>query len=180
MKGGIELLETEGGKNMIQVKKAANKDAEQVVGVMKNAELSGNMLYDPGERTITPASLEKFMEAMNSKSKSGFFVARDNDEIIGYMMVQNEKSNRVSHRASIAVGVHSDSRGKGVGTALFEHVISWAKEVGLHRLELTVIATNERAVHLYKKMGFEIEGVKKDSLCVGSHYIDEYYMAYLF
>ena len=36
---------------------------------------------------------------------------------------------------------------------------------------------NERAIRLYKKMGFEIEGTKKHSLFVNGQYVDEYYMA---
>ncbi|WP_332871053.1 GNAT family N-acetyltransferase [Planococcus sp. MB-3u-03] len=77
------------------------------------------------------------------------------------------------------MGVHSDSRGKGVGKALFSHVIAWAKSVDLHRLELTVIAENVSAVALYQKMGLEIEGVKRDSLFINDGYVDEYYMAKL-
>ena len=161
------------------VRKAINTDAAQIIEVMKNAEQSGYMLYDPGEREVSATGLAKLIEALNRQIKSGFFVAVENDEVIGYLMIQHEKSNRVSHRAGIAVGVHSESRGKGVGTLLFQHIISWAKDVELHRLELTVIATNDRAVHLYKKVGFEVEGVKKDSLWVNNEFIDEYYMALL-
>lgn len=161
------------------VRKAINTDAAQIIEVMKNAEQSGYMLYDPGEREVSATGLAKLIEALNSQIKSGFFVAVENGEVIGYLMIQHEKSNRVSHRAGIAVGVHSESRGKGVGTLLFQHIISWAKDVELHRLELTVIATNDRAVHLYKKVGFEVEGVKKDSLWVNNEFIDEYYMALL-
>jgi RimJ/RimL family protein N-acetyltransferase len=56
---------------------------------------------------------------------------------------------------------------------------SWARERGFHRLELTVMTHNERAIRLYKKMGFEVEGVKKHSLFVNGEYVDEYYMAKL-
>ncbi len=36
---------------------------------------------------------------------------------------------------------------------------------------------NERAVGLYQKVGFEIEGTRKNSLFVNGKYVDEYYMA---
>jgi RimJ/RimL family protein N-acetyltransferase len=36
---------------------------------------------------------------------------------------------------------------------------------------------NERAIALYKKMGFEIEGTKKRSMRIDGQYVDEYYMA---
>ena len=36
--------------------------------------------------------------------------------------------------------------------------------------------TNERALDLYKKMGFKIEGLKEKSMIVDGKYVDEYYM----
>ncbi|MEK4425518.1 GNAT family N-acetyltransferase [Solibacillus sp. FSL K6-1523] len=164
---------------MIEIRKAMTGDAEEIISVMSDAEQSGFMLFAPGERKMTPEGLGKFIDLINSHTKSGIFIASEGDRILGYMIVQNEKSRRVAHRAYIVIGVHSDSRGKGVGKALFTSVLSWAKQVELHRLELTVIATNEIAVHLYKNMGFEIEGVKKDSLFIDGQYVDEYYMARL-
>ena len=53
----------------------------------------------------------------------------------------------------------------------------WATDHKIHRLELTVMSHNERAVNLYQKMGFKIEGIKQDSLLVNDEYVDEYYMA---
>ncbi|MBS4195085.1 GNAT family N-acetyltransferase [Lederbergia citri] len=164
---------------MVKVRKAIIHDASQVVAVMKNAEESGFMLFSPGERKVSAEAFAKYIESINSNSKSGLFVATDNEQIIGYMIVQNEKPQRIAHRGYIVIGVHSESRGKGVGKALFSYVLEWAKQVGLHRLDLTVIATNEVAVKLYKKMGFEIEGVKRDSLFIDGEYVDEYYMSIL-
>ena len=53
----------------------------------------------------------------------------------------------------------------------------WAEEKKIARLELTVICENEAAKHLYLKSGFEIEGIKRKSICVDSEFLDEYYMA---
>ncbi|MEK9199998.1 GNAT family N-acetyltransferase [Lysinibacillus halotolerans] len=164
---------------MVKVRKGMGSDAEQVITVMKNAEDSGFMLFSPGERKITIDGLAKLMDSLNNSLKSSLFVAVDNNRILGYIIVQNDKPSRVAHRAYLVIGVHSESRGKGVGTALFHHVLEWAKEVKLHRLELTVISTNDVAINLYKKMGFEVEGVKKHSLLIDDEYVDEYYMSIL-
>ena len=164
---------------MVEIRKGTNSDAEQIVRVIKNAEESGYMLFDPGERKVTPESFAKFIDATNEHEKSGIFVAEENGQILGYMFVQNEKPKRILHRAYIVVGIHSDSRGKGIGKALFIHMMDWAKKVHLHRLDLTVIAKNDAAVALYKKMGFEIEGLKRDSLLINNEYVDEYYMSKL-
>ncbi|KHF26789.1 putative acetyltransferase YhhY [Anoxybacillus sp. BCO1] len=55
----------------------------------------------------------------------------------------------------------------------------WAREKGVHRLELTVVIDNAPAISLYQKMGFEQEGVKRHSLNINGRYVDEYCMAKL-
>jgi RimJ/RimL family protein N-acetyltransferase len=75
------------------------------------------------------------------------------------------------------VGIRHKFAGQGIGKKLFEALERWAVEHGLHRLELTVMCHNERAIRLYQKMGYNIEGVKQDSLRVDGRYVDEYYMA---
>jgi len=164
---------------MIEVRKAFPSDAEKIVSVMTNAEESGFMLFSPQERTMSPEKFAKYIDVIHSNAKSGVFIACVGERIVGYLIVQHDKPQRIAHRANIVIGVHSESRGQGVGKALFTHVIAWAQQVGLHRLDLTVIASNEVAVHLYKKIGFEIEGVKRHSLLIDGQYVDEYYMALL-
>ena len=161
----------------MNVRKATASDASQIVAVMKDAEASGFMLFDPGERKLTAEQFEKYIEVTNQKQNSAVFVASEKEKILGYMIVQGETPKRIAHRAYIVIGVHSTSRGKGVGTALFAHAERWAKEVGIQRLELTVIKHNEVAYHLYEKVGFKVEGVKQKSLKINGEYVDEYYMA---
>lgn len=171
-------MNTIGEKSML-VRKAHENDASQIIAVMKDAEQSGLMLYAPDERNIDTASLSKLINMINNMATSGFFIAQDQDEILGYLLLKGETLSRTSHRALIAVGVHSNSRGKGVGTYLFEYMIEWAKQANIHRLELTVIEHNEQAINLYKKMGFEIEGEKRDSLLIDGQYVNELYMSKL-
>jgi len=47
----------------------------------------------------------------------------------------------------------------------------------LHRLELTVMAHNSRAIRLYKRMGFSVEGRRSECLFVDGQFIDELTMA---
>lgn len=161
------------------IRLATANDAVKIIEVMKDAEASGFMLYNPNERQLTAESLGKFINSLNTVPKSGFFIAEESGEILGYLMLKAETLMRTSHRAAIAIGVHSQSRGKGTGTKLFEYVLKWAKQQQLRRLELTVIEHNTQAVHLYKKMGFNVEGVKKDSLWIDGEFVNELYMSLL-
>jgi RimJ/RimL family protein N-acetyltransferase len=79
----------------------------------------------------------------------------------------------------IVIGILQSYSGQGIGAKLFERLEQWAREEEFHRLELTVMTHNHRAIGLYNKMGFKVEGVKKHSLFVNGEYVDEYYMSKL-
>jgi len=54
--------------------------------------------------------------------------------------------------------------GKGLGRFMMETMLETAKKIGLEQLELEVVAGNDRAMHLYKAMGFEIYGTFPDNM----------------
>ena len=58
-------------------------------------------------------------------------------------------------------------------------MIHWAKQQQLQRLELTVIEHNHQAIHLYRKMSFKEEGIKRDSLWIDGQFVNEIYMRLL-
>jgi RimJ/RimL family protein N-acetyltransferase len=49
----------------------------------------------------------------------------------------------------------------------------------MHRLELTVMAHNQRAIAFYEKCGFIKEGVRRNSITIDRQFIDEIFMARL-
>lgn len=93
--------------------------------------------------------------------------------------MRTEDLQKNKHSTYLVIGILEEFTGKGIGKDLFNELETWASLNSIHRLELTVMKHNERAVSLYKKMGFEIEGVKRNSLLVNNIYVDEYYMSKL-
>jgi L-amino acid N-acyltransferase YncA len=62
-----------------------------------------------------------------------------------------------SHVASASFMVDPDRAGKGVGRALGEHVIDWARESGFRAIQFNaVVETNQAAVALWRSLGFTI------------------------
>ena len=61
---------------------------------------------------------------------------------------------KLKHRAELGIAILKEYWGLGIGKALMEACIECAKEAGYTQLELNVVAENERAVVLYRKMGF--------------------------
>ena len=76
--------------------------------------------------------------------------------------------------------VKDKAQGSGVGTALLSTAIDLADNwLALRRLELTVYVDNQRAIDLYKRFGFDIEGETKDFAFRGGEYVGAFYMARL-
>jgi ribosomal protein S18 acetylase RimI-like enzyme len=77
------------------------------------------------------------------------------------------------------MGLLPQFRGRGIGTNLIRSVLAASRTVGLHRVELTVRENNESAIGLYKKVGFEIEGLQRNAVRIDGIYENIVCMAIL-
>lgn len=99
-------------------------------------------------------------------------------KVVGNVGLNIYPNFRMRHSANLGILVHADYQGKGIGTALLGKILDLADNwLMLVRVELTVFTDNERAINLYKSMGFEIEGVKKYAAIRNGQFADEYLMA---
>jgi putative acetyltransferase len=99
-------------------------------------------------------------------------------KVVGNVGMHVSSANRTRHCAEIGIMVHSDFQGKGIGKKLLNKVIDLADNwLMLVRLELSVYVDNEKAINLYKSLGFEIEGIKKYAAIRNGKYEDQYIMA---
>jgi L-amino acid N-acyltransferase YncA len=86
-----------------------------------------------------------------------FVAEADDGSIIGSASVYPNRPAAGSHVASASFMVDATSGGRGVGRALGQHVIAWAAEQGFRAMQFNaVVETNERAVALWKSLGFEV------------------------
>jgi ribosomal protein S18 acetylase RimI-like enzyme len=84
----------------------------------------------------------------------GSLVAVADGEIVGSLHVLASRFGF----GEMGMAVAREWRGRGVGTALMEAAIEWARERGLHKLSLSVFPHNAAAIALYRKFGFVEEG----------------------
>ncbi len=104
-------------------------------------------------------------------------VALYNDKIVGHTQIYKFPHSRRKGTSDLVIYLHQDFHNVGLGTAMLTKLIELAKKEGLHRIGLHVTADNKPAIHLYKKLGFKIEGVMKDSYFgEDGRYHDEFVM----
>lgn len=80
------------------------------------------------------------------------------------------------HKAELGLTVHDDFQNLGIGTALLNRLLNIARKKKLTKIYLTVNTGNIKAINLYRKAGFEIEGSLRREMCLNGKYLDEYRM----
>lgn len=137
------------------------------------------MMYEPNERKEKTTVIELGKDIQNNVIQGSDFlqIAMESGKMIGYIRAERGKFQRTLHTAYIVVGILKEYRGRGIGTAFFQHLDLWAKENHIKRLELTVECCNNVAKKLYEKNGFKIEGIREKSMFVEGDFVDELYMA---
>ena len=104
-------------------------------------------------------------------------VALRGDEVVGWCDISPMSLEGFTHCGRLGMGVHKDLRRRGIGQRLVDQAIAKAKQQEIERIELEVFASNVPAIHLYTKVGFEVEGVKKNARKLDGVYDDLVEMA---
>jgi RimJ/RimL family protein N-acetyltransferase len=135
------------------------------------------MLLEPDERHTSVPALANELEVTARSGNSAVIVAESNGKLVGYVELTGGSFSRNKKTAYLVIGVLAEAGGQGVGGGLLAEAERWAAAHGVHRLELTVMAHNHRAVGLYERMGYSVEGRRAQCLVIDGRFVDELYMA---
>ena len=165
--------------------------------VLKNGRAVGVRAFEPQDReelvsmyaSLSPETLRWSMppynrqrvERMTSYLESSInLIAIDDKKIVGHLQISIGTSPRFSKLGDLFIYLNQNYQNLGLGAALMTEALRSARERRLHRVELTVVADNHRALHLYEKLGFRREGVKRENyLGEDGKYHDEIVMGFL-
>lgn len=97
--------------------------------------------------------------------------------IVGSASLKFAEQEVFKHKAELSLTVHDNYQNQDIGTALLDHIINIGTCVGLLKIFLVVNTTNFKAIHVYQKAGFQIEGVFRKEMYLNGGYRDAYIMA---
>jgi diamine N-acetyltransferase len=104
------------------------------------------------------------------------FIAERDGERVG--LVELVEINHIHRRAEFQIIIAPGHQGKGYATLATNLAIDYAFSVlNLYKLSLIVDCENARAVHVYRKLGFQDEGCLRHEFFVGGEYRDVFRMA---
>lgn len=131
------------------------EDAREMLDYFKTAAGETEFLLRyPEECTMSEAEEAAFLSGALESDTQLMLCCFVEGRLAGNAMLSMNTHLKTRHRASVAVGLLRKYWGLGIGTALFQELIAIGKERSLDHLELDYIEGNQRARHLYGKMGF--------------------------
>jgi hypothetical protein len=159
----------------VVLRPAAPTDAESLIAFVDGVGAEGVYITTEKMRYTVPEERE-FIGKIDGHTAL-FLVATLDGALVGSMDLIRGSETKNAHTASVGIAIRKDLRGLGLGKAMMEAGIRWARSVGIHKLTLGVFATNERALALYRKLGFEEEGRLKGQVLLAGLPVDELRMA---
>lgn len=163
----------------IKIYKAVPRDAADLIEYFKKvgAETDNLLMDGTGLRTTVEAE-QRYLQNINNIN--GIYLLADD----GYgkiVAVSNcnveDKNERHDHVYTLGISVLKDYWGRGIAHKMMNMMIEMVKEKGGVKIDLIVRADNYRAIALYVKCGFEIEGRLRKAMKVNGVFYDEYRMA---
>ncbi len=145
-----------------RVRAAEPADAAELVALARavGREPEGWLLSDDRWRSV--ADERRYVRAARRSSTGAVLAAVDGDgAVIGRLSIARDPHPASQHVADLGLLVASGHRRRGVGSALLEAAETWAREVGITKLELHVFPHNEAAIALYERAGYEREGLRR-------------------
>lgn len=153
----------------VELRPASMDDAEFLFSLRNNIDLQGQLLSRP--KPNTEKNVRDWFDKKTNSSDSVFFVvsAKNGEKIFGFIQIAN--IDLVSGWGYLGVCLDSSSRGQGIGAEAISLLEDYAKKVlALRKIILEVIADNEIAIGLYKKLGYKDVGIFERH-----YYFNEYF-----
>lgn len=131
-----------------------------------------NLDRESGEGYMDESDFEKLIQRDTESKRNLFLVAVVHNEIVGFSRCEGNELKRLAHKVEFGVCIAKEYWGYGIGKGFLQQSILWAESASMKKMTLNVLETNKKAIDLYEKFGFEVEGVLKNDkvLSDGKYY----------
>ncbi len=157
--------------NQILIRQATRNDLDGIVNVFES--VMAEEIYLLGEHFYAIDYINTKISGENDL----ILIAEDNGKIIGVLTLIREPFLKNRHVAVLGIAIIDGYRHEGIGSAMMDESIRWAESAGIEKITLEVFSTNINAIEMYKKFGFEIEGIRKRQFKIQGQYVDDVLMA---
>jgi RimJ/RimL family protein N-acetyltransferase len=169
-------FEAKNGETII-LRPVDENDAQDIIKHVETIVKAGRYLQKEEPRTLE----EEIKFILETRLKGNMYTAVERKgKVVGIARVLKGELEMKKHTGIFRTWIHPDSQGLGIGKQVMNYTLRWGRTNNLHKLWLTVFSGNEKAVLVYEKSGFLIEGRQKNQAIIDGKFEDEVFMAYFF
>jgi putative acetyltransferase len=161
----------------LNVRPAEPGDASRLVDLAREVGAEEEGWLITGGEWRSPGEERRYLRWLRHHSDAAVFVAEENGAIIGRLSIARDAHPASEHVADLGLMVAREFRRQGIGTALMEEAERWARDLGVRKLELHVCPHNEAAIALYRGLGYEEEGFRRNHYRRRGEFLDAILMA---
>jgi RimJ/RimL family protein N-acetyltransferase len=161
-----------------EIRRATPADAGALVALAREvgAEPEGWLISSSNWRSV--GDERRYLRSIRRSRNAAVFVAEAPEGVVARLSLARDPHPASRHVADLGLLVAAAHRRRGIGRALLERAVEWAREAGVTKLELHVFPHNQPARALYETFGFVREGYRRRHYRSGSEYVDAILMAY--
>jgi RimJ/RimL family protein N-acetyltransferase len=165
------------------VREAVEADAQAMLDYLVDLTLEPGLpivLSHEQALGFTLESEQDLIRRHRTQPNAQWLLALEGGRIVGMLDMMGGSRPESAHNVGLGISVAKDWRDRGVGRALMSRAVEWARRTdGVSRIELEVFSDNARAIHLYERMGFRAEGLRRRAFIKDGVEIDSLMMALL-
>lgn len=163
---------------VVTIRCAVPDDAPALVHCLRRVGGESTYLTFGSEgRGLDEVEQRAVLAKAHAKDNALALVAMEGERIVGNLLFEGGDRSRIRHGGEFGISVLQECAGMGVGRAMLEMLIAWAEQSGvIRKLDLRVRSDNLRAIRLYERLGWKIEGRITRDLHVDGVFHDALYM----
>jgi RimJ/RimL family protein N-acetyltransferase len=163
------------GKSQITVRRATISDIPVLIRNFQKVADEGIYVWTEQVSKEQRRGIENRLGNRRSLMLVAVFDEQGKKKMVGNLTLATiGTAKKSSHVRSLSMSVIDGYRESGVGNAMMDCAIDWARKTrGVEKISLSVFSSNKRAIGLYKKFGFQIEGILKRAFVIRGKYVDE-------
>ncbi|MGL5718705.1 MAG: GNAT family N-acetyltransferase [Paraclostridium sp.] len=129
--------------------------------------------FGKDEYKVSVESQENMIKSANESDNNTMILATIDNKIVGIGTISSNQKKKGKHVGILGIVITKEHCDLGLGKIMMDYLIDWCKSNGITtKISLSVRKDNERGIALYKKCGFEIEGILKNETYIDGEFFD--------
>ena len=159
------------------ISKACADDAKHIVEFLnKVAGETDFLTFGINEFPFSVSEERKQISACLEYNKDLMLIAKVGNELVSQLFLQRSNKPKLAHIGDVGISVSKKFWGKSIGKHMMLVAIEWAQQHNITKIQLQVRTDNDKAVRLYQRLGFKIEGEITRAMKINNIYFDDYIM----